>query len=106
MSKESLNQDQQNQLLMMMLIQQHQQIAMVGLGKLKNPVTDAIERDLSAAKYAVDTLNALELYTKGNLPAELKGYLDQVLTTLRLNYADEAKKGPEEQPEKDEKDTK
>lgn len=105
MSKETLNQDQQNQLLMMMLIQQHQQIAMIGLGKLKNPATDTIERDLSAAKYAVDTLNALDQYTKGNLPDELKGYLDQVLTTLRLNYADEAKKGREEQPEKNEKES-
>ncbi len=92
MNRESLNPDQQNQLLMMMLIQQHQQIAMVGMGKLKNPATDTIERDITATKYAIDTLNALDTYTKGNLPAELKGYLDQTLTNLRLNYADEAKK--------------
>lgn len=88
----SLNEDQQKQLLFMMLVQQHQQIGMMGLGKLKNPATDTIERDLSSAKYAIDTLNALSDYTKGNLPQELKSYLDQTLTTLRLNYADEAKK--------------
>ena len=93
MNGENLNADQQDQLLFMMLIQQHQQIGMMGLGKLKNPATDKIERDLSSAKYAIDTLNALEKFTAGNLPKELKGYLDQTLTNLRLNYADESKKG-------------
>lgn len=92
MNGENLNSDQQDQLLFMMLIQQHQQIGMMGLGKLKNPATDAIERDLASAKYAIDTLNALDKFTEGNLPKELKGYLDQTLTNLRLNYADESKK--------------
>lgn len=92
MNNDNLNSDQKDQLLCMMLIQQHQQIAMMGLGKLKNPATDAIEVDLPSAKYAIDTLNMLDKYTKGNLPQELKGFLDQTLTTLRLNYADESKK--------------
>ncbi len=96
MNTENLNPEKQDQLLFMMLIQQHQQIAMMGMGKIKNPATDRIERDLSSAKYAIDTLNMLEKYTEGNLPKELKGYLDQTLTTLRLNYAEEKKK--EEQP--------
>jgi beta-glucosidase/6-phospho-beta-glucosidase/beta-galactosidase len=95
MNQNNLNQDQQDQLLLMMLIQQHQQIGMMGLGKLKNPATDAIEKDLASAKYAIDTLNVLDKYTQGNLPKELKGFLDQTLTTLRLNYADESKKGEE-----------
>ena len=95
----ALNQDQQDQLLFMMLIQQHQQIGMMGLGKLKNPATDTIEADLASAKYAIDTLTVLDKYTNGNLPKELKGFLDQVLTTLRLNYADEAAKGSGESSE-------
>ncbi len=88
----NLNEDQQKQLLFMMLVQQHQQIGMMGLGKIKNPATDQIDRDLGSAKYAIDTLNVLAEYTKGNLPAELKSYLDQSLINLRLNYADEVKK--------------
>lgn len=103
MNGENLNSDQQDQLLFMMLIQQHQQIGMMGLGKIKNPVTDKLERDLSSAKYAIDTLNALEKFTLGNLPKELKGYLDQTLTTLRLNYADESKKGDESSEEETDK---
>ena len=92
MNEGTLNQDQQEQLLFMMLIQQHQQIGMMGLGKLQNPATNKIEKDMASAKYAIDTLNVIEKYTKGNLPQELKGFLDQVLTTLRLNFADEAAK--------------
>lgn len=92
------NQDQQQQLLFMMLIQQHEQIAMMGLGKQKNPVNEEVERDLKSAKYAIDTLVMLEKFTKGNLPKELSGYLQQTLNTLRLNYADEKKKESQEKP--------
>lgn len=89
---DKLNSDQQQQLLFVMLIQQHEQIAMMGLGKIKNPATDKSERDLKSAKYAIDTLVMLEKFTSGNLPKELSEYLNQTLTNLRLNYADEKKK--------------
>lgn len=89
---ENLSGEQQNQLLFMMLIQQHQQIAMMGMGKIKNPNTDKIERDLKSAKFAIDTLIMLQKFTEGNLPTELKNYLEQTLNTLRLNYSDEKDK--------------
>jgi hypothetical protein len=89
---EKLSPDQQQQLLFMMLVQQHEQIAMMGMGKIKNPVTDKAERELKSAKYAIDTLVMLEKFTEGNLPNELSAYLRQILTNLRLNYADEKKK--------------
>jgi len=87
---QKLSEDQQQQLLFMMLVQQHEQIGLMGLGKIKNPATDAIERDLNAAKYAIDTLAMLEKYTKGNIEKELISYLQQKLSMLRLNYVDEA----------------
>ncbi|MEX0648730.1 MAG: DUF1844 domain-containing protein [Balneolaceae bacterium] len=93
---DKFNPDQQQQLLFVMLIQQHEQIAMMGMGKIKNPATDKSERDLKSAKYAIDTLIMLEKFTEGNLPDELKEYLKQTLTNLRLNYADEKKKGDTE----------
>ncbi len=100
----NLDSEQKEQLLFVMLVQQHQQIAMMGLGKVKNPATDKIERDLKSAKYAIDTLNMLQKYTEGNLPKELKDYINQTLTNLRLNYADEKKKGDdggkEDKPDK------
>lgn len=89
---DKLSSDQQDQLLFMMLIQQHQQIAMMGMGKIKNPNTDKIEREMKSAKFAIDTLVMLQKFTKGNLPKELKNYLEQTLNNLRLNYAEEQKK--------------
>lgn len=86
---EKLSDDQQQQLLFMMLVQQHQQIAMMGMGKIMNPSTDEIDRDLKSAKFAIDTLLMLQKFTEGNLPKELKNYLEQTLNTLRLNYAEE-----------------
>ena len=91
-NNEKFSSDQQQQLLFMMLVQQHEQIASMGMGKTKNPATDEIERDLKSAKYAIDTLVMLEKFTKGNLPKELSDFLNQTLTNLRLNYADEKKK--------------
>lgn len=88
----NLSVDQQNQLLFMMLVQQHQQIAMMGMGKIKNPATDKIERDMSSAKYAIDTLNMLKSYTESNISRELKDYLEQTISTLQLNYVDEIDK--------------
>lgn len=87
---QNLTQEQQDQLLFMMLVQQHEQICMMGLGKLMNPSTNKIERDMSAAKYAIDTLAMMERFTKNNLPSEVKGYLTQVSNTLKLNYVDES----------------
>lgn len=92
----NLSEEQQEQLLFMMLVQQHQQIAMMGLGKIKNPQTEETQRDLSSAKYAIDTLGMLKKFTEGNLSEESANYLEQSLTNLRLNYAEEAKKAKEE----------
>lgn len=92
---EQLSEDQQNQMLFMMLVQQHQQIAMMGMGKVKNPATEEVERDMKSAKFAIDTLMMLQSFTEGNLPEELKEYLDDTLNNLRLNYADEVEEDTE-----------
>jgi hypothetical protein len=104
MDGKNLSMDQQEQLLFVMLVQQHQQIAMMGMGKIKNPATDKVERDLKSAKFAIDTLNMLQKYTDGNLPKELKEYVNQTLTNLRLNYADEKKKGDDQKEENEKAD--
>ncbi len=103
----NLDEEQQNQLLFMMLVQQHQQIAMMGMGKIQHPETGETQKDLSSAKYAIDTLNMMEAYTKGNLPKEAKSYLEQTLTNLRLNYSKESESKEEaEQPENEENEDK
>ncbi len=92
---DNLSEDKQQQLLFMMLVQQHQQIAMMGMGKIENPNTGEIERELKSAKFAIDTLVMLQKFTEGNLPKELDNYLKETLNNLRMNYADETEKEDE-----------
>lgn len=85
MDRENLSQEQQDQLLFMMLVQQHQQIAMMGMGN-----TEEADRDLKSAKFAIDTLVMLQKFTRDNLPKELDNYLTETLNNLRMSYASEA----------------
>ena len=62
------------------------------LGKVKNPLTDKVERDLPAAQGMIDTLDMLENRTRGNLTPEESRMIGQLLQELRLNYVDEAQK--------------
>lgn len=79
--------------LFLQLVLGLQQAAMVALGKLMNPMTGKLERNLDAAKNTIDTLGAIEARTRGHLEADEQRVLAQVLTDLRLNYVDELKKG-------------
>ncbi|MEO5987496.1 MAG: DUF1844 domain-containing protein [Candidatus Eisenbacteria bacterium] len=79
--------------LFLQLVLGLQQAAMMALGKLMNPMTGKLERNLEAAKNTIDTLAAIDARTRGNLESDEQRVLAQVLTDLRLNYVDEAKKG-------------
>ena len=81
-----------NQLLFMQLVMQNQQIAMMAMGKLKNPVTQKIDRNLDYAKISIDTLDMLAVKTKGNLSEYEDKYLTEVLKELKLNYVEELSK--------------
>ncbi len=69
-----------------------QQSGMIALGKLMNPLTRQIEKNLDAARDTIDTLEALEARTQGNLEPDEARVLRQVLTELRMNYVDEVKR--------------
>lgn len=66
--------------------------AMVALGKLKNPATDKIERNLEQARQAIDMLEMLREKTQGQLNSGEQRLLESSLTDLRLNYLDETRK--------------
>ena len=66
--------------------------AMVSLGKLKNPATDKIERDLNQAQSAIEMLEVIKNKTSGNLSAQQSKMLESILTDLRLNFVDEKNK--------------
>ncbi|TMQ67040.1 MAG: DUF1844 domain-containing protein [Candidatus Eisenbacteria bacterium] len=66
------------------------------MGKVPNPYTQKIERDLPQAKLSIDVLEMLQTRTSGNLVGEEARFLQHVLTELRLNYVaemEEDKKG-------------
>lgn len=65
---------------------------MVSLGKLKNPATDKIERDLNQAQSAIEMLEVIKNKTSGNLSAQQSKMLESILTDLRLNFVDEKNK--------------
>lgn len=66
--------------------------AMQALGKIKNPISDKIERDLNQAKHAIDMMEMLKDKTKGNLSSEEAQFLDMALSQCRMNYVDEVNK--------------
>ncbi|MCW8813693.1 MAG: DUF1844 domain-containing protein [Ignavibacteriaceae bacterium] len=88
-------------ILFMQLVIQNQQIAMMAMGKIKNPVTDKIERNLEHAKIYIDSLDMLMAKTKGNLSEYEEKFLTETLKELKLNYVDEVDKD-----KKQEKDVK
>ncbi len=66
------------------------------LGKVANPVTGKVERNLDAAKATIDTLAMLKAKTQGNLSKDEEDYLSNILQQLQLNYVDEVGKSKEE----------
>ena len=95
--------DANNNILFMQLIMQNQQIAMMAMGKIKNPVSDKIERNLEHAKIYIDTLDMLVAKTKGNLSEYEEKFLTETLKELKLNYVDEVDKEKKEKDAKKEK---
>jgi hypothetical protein len=68
------------------------QAAWAALGKIANPMTGIVERDLAAARQTLDLMGALETRTRGNLSESERALFDRTLRDLRLNYVDELKR--------------
>jgi len=87
-----MDKNNSNELLFMQLVLQNQQLAMMSMGKLKNPVTDKIDRNIEFAKMSIDTLDMIAVKTKGNLSEYEDKFLNEVIKDLKLNYVDEVSK--------------
>jgi hypothetical protein len=81
-----------NAALFFNLVMIFQSEAMRQMGKIKNPVTDKIERDMEHAQFSIDMLDMLAARTKGNLAKEEEDFLNHVIRELKLNYVDEVNK--------------
>jgi hypothetical protein len=78
--------------LFMQLAITFQAAAWQQMGKIKNPVTDKIDRNLDQARYSIDMLEMLRAKTKGNLSDDETKFLGHVISELQLNFVDELKK--------------
>ena len=82
----------------------------VSLGKIKNPMTDKIEKDIVSASINIDMIDMLYKRMDGNLSDDEDKYLSEVLSELKMNYlheksqiseteseSQEASEGPEDE---------
>lgn len=90
---EAISESKVQELQFIELVYSFQQMAMVALGKLVNPMTNQVERHLPQAKSMIDTLRMLRAKTRGNLSETEQKMLDQIILTLELNYVDEVARG-------------
>jgi hypothetical protein len=63
------------------------------LGKVPNPVTQKIEKDVEQARISIEFLRMLQEKTEGNLSVKEEELLNSTVSDLELNFADEVRKG-------------
>ncbi len=78
--------------LFMLLLTQLSSGVWVQLGKLPDPATNKISRNLEAASMTIDIIDALAEKTKGNLNEDQDQFLSGTLSQLKMNYLEEMKK--------------
>lgn len=88
--------DEKNSQLLLYLIGSFEMSAMQFMGKIKNPITDKIERSLEQAQFSIDMLDMLKEKTINNLSEYETKFLEQILSQLKLNYVEEQLKEPKE----------
>ena len=59
------------------------------LGKIMNPMSGKIERDLEQAQATIEMLEAIKKRTTGNLDEYETKLLGRLLAELQMNYVDE-----------------
>ena len=97
MSKDQPKKEDQ---LFIHLVNTFVQSAWISLGKVKNPVSDKIERNVEQATYYIDLLDMLQTKMKGNLSEWEEQYIIHSLSELKLNYIDEKKKPSDDEDSK------
>ena len=75
------------------------------MGKIANPMTGKIERNLDSAQGFIDILIMLKAKTRGNLTDDEEKIMTSTLSDLQMNFVQEKAK-PEPAPEKEEEDEK
>ena len=96
---DTMSEKQKNEILFMQFVMGLSHSGMMQLGKVMNPMTQKIEKDLIGARATIDLLTALREKTKGNLSKAEEDLLTNSISTLQLNYVDELEDKEKEQVE-------
>ncbi len=104
MDNGSNNANDRNEYLFRHLVAMFQALALQQLGKIVNPMTGEMERDLTQARITIDILQMIKDKTEGNLNGNEDSLINGVLTELQLNYVDELKSGDGKENEEGEPD--
>ncbi len=103
---EKYSQEEINEAYFTQLVFTFQATAMQQMGKIVNPLTGKVEKDMVQAKHSIDIVSMLEQKTRGNLNEREKKLVERVLFELRMNYVDEMKVVEEEEKEEKEAEQK
>ncbi len=74
------------------LLREYEMLGLLGLGKIADPASGESAVDLARTQFAIGILEMLEEKTAGQLINLEKQELQRVVTTLRLNFVEEAQK--------------
>jgi outer membrane biosynthesis protein TonB len=88
---EEYSQEELNEAFFVQLVFTFQAAAMQQLGKVINPLTGKVEKNMEQAKHSIDMVAMLEEKTRGNLNDREQKLIERVLFELRMNYVDEMK---------------
>ena len=84
--------EQKQQVLFMQLVLTFSNAAWQQMGKIKNPVTDRVERDLNQARFSIDILDMIRHKMQGNLSEAEQMFIDKSVSELQLNFVAEYEK--------------
>ncbi|MFH1046038.1 MAG: DUF1844 domain-containing protein [Candidatus Omnitrophota bacterium] len=98
--EQEMNRADLNEVLFIQYVSILTNAAMQQLGKIMNPVTGKMERNLEAARATIDLLTMLKEKTQGNLNAREEKVIANGLANLQLNYADEVNRLKQENQSK------
>jgi hypothetical protein len=91
--------EKKEELHFIQLVLMFQAAALQQMGKIQNPLTQKIERDLEQARFSIDMLEMIQNKTKNNLSENEKKFLEHTLFELRINFVDEMSKDEEKKKE-------
>src|SRR4030095_5848858 len=82
----------------LLLAEELQVAAWIGLGRLKDPQSGTTDRNFAVARHALDTVRMLERKTRGNRDEVEERMLRQMLADLRIGFVDAMRAAPAPDP--------